>query len=427
MAHDSSPWVHSTIRTHPADDFAYGGDTSYTVDGATDWIGVACSTPDAMKLTGGAFYCDALTGYSPYFVLELWPLLASAINGVDTSGTVLATTAAFACTATTRMAVSFITPYTATQGQPVGLILKHSSGTIDGSNKITVRAISGRAGDRKFPHILTTWDGGSSWTASGNVPAFTITTDQDYDIGGTYTEAYSFPQFILDADTDRVANKFVMPSSTKPLEITVSGFRYNGLGPSTGDEAIAGVWNAAGTLLAGATIDPEWQSGYGDSIDAFAQYNFTSDVTFESGGTYYMGWERPTGGTSFQTQNYLVSRGANTVNNLKGFRSWPMGINGGHLQIWDSTDGTPAWKDQPAYPCTRLLIEPVIRDLHGKYEEAEVCAPAVLGKGDRGEKTPLDCAKTEAERQTWKTGRAKKALGKVINRTNGGYGWNPYA
>ena len=92
------------------------------------------------------------------------------------------------------------------------------------------------------------------------------------------------------------------------------------------------------------------------------------------------------------------------------------------MQIWDSTDGTPAWKDEPVYPASRMLVDPILKDMHGKYEEAEVCAPAKTGKGDRA-----GSFQDPSRNKRRHPGYQAKNLGKLIARNNGGYGWSPFA
>ena len=375
MAHEGREFPRTRIQTGPSDsNFVWATDSGQDMASAAQLLGVTCQVQEDCDLTGGVIYCETITGTSPYWKLKLYPVNgAAAGGGPDTSGSALAESAAFQCVADTRHEIAFASSYTAVQGLAVWCGMVHESGTIDGSNYATVRFRSGRADDQQFPKIAYSANSGSSWSISysGYVPSFTITTDKAYDIGGCYTEERQFSDEseITGADGDRVANKFVMPGSSNPIVWYITGFRLSGQGIMSGDEVNIGVWNTAGVALATGAIDPEWFAGTMDAYDSYADFTLNDAAALESGETYYIGMERPSGGVAFQVQMLVLDKHGGTANggseNANGFRSWPMGQNGGRFAVWDTTDGTPAWKDYPPYNCTRLIIDPIIGDMHG--------------------------------------------------------------
>jgi hypothetical protein len=155
------------------------------------------------------------------------------------------------------------------------------------------------------------------------------------------------------------------PSSDKPIELSIEGFRFIGKGPQSGDECRVGIWNAAGTLLGGNVVDPEQAGGYPGTGDGWYEYYFDDDVTVSSGDTVYIGFERMA--DTFDLTRVQVST-LDYPDDLtaakKGFRVWPFSFNC-WMKVWDESDGSPEWKHDTVDPYARLLLDPIINDLHG--------------------------------------------------------------
>jgi len=407
------------------------------------------ATYEACTLTGGTFYVDQVTGTSPFWKLQLWPLSDNPPNNQfgypDMSGTVLAETAAFQATGDDyRHEQDFTSPYTATKKQMLALLLRHSSGTCDNQNKIGVEYQSGAIDDQAFPFIgaSTNFTAGSpTWNdKSRTVPNITCVTNKDYDLGGPATIGSDWQytggsptDLVMQTNGDRIANKLVIPTSDKPFEMVIGGFRHHGHGPDQDDNPKIGIWNEAGTFLGGSNPwKPDWQGTKGDASDHYVNYYFDTDVTVESGGTYYIGIERTTAQMIIGRQ--VVSEVKDTGSGisasdearaLRAFRTWPLGADC-RMYIWLASDSTPAWKlhsnppQQRVYPYCRMLIDPIIHDIHGKYAEAEECPPAVKGKGDRGRDRAPSRVKNPLK-SGYKLNQAK-----LIKRENANYGWSPY-
>ena len=449
MAHQGLGWTSTILQMSPGSEFQSDTTGAQTLDGTGDAIMLGFSTYEACKLTGGTFYVDILTGTSPFWKLQLWPLYDNPPVGTygypDMTGTVLAESAAFQATGSDyRHEQDFTSQYTATKNQKLALVLRHSSGTVNTSNKISVEYSSGKSDEMAFPWIgfSSNVDGSPSGTWNDKTvttPNITCVTNKDYDLGGPasvgsggqYTGSSS--DNIMQTNGDKMANKWVIPTSDKPFEMVVGGFRHYGMGPTMDKTCKVGLWNQAGTFLGGtASWDADMQGQAGDSSDAFINYYFDTDVTVESGGTYYIGIERTTSQLTIGRQVISSIRDTGSgisasqeAKALRVFRSWPLGADY-RMFIWDASDGTPAWKihseptQSDVYPYSRMLIDPIIHDIHGKYSEGEGCPPAVRGKGDRGHRAPSRVANPR------KSGY-KVNLGKKIQRNNAGYGWNPYA
>ena len=385
MAHQGLGWTNTILQLSPGSEFQSVTTSTSTIDSLDDAMFMGFTTYEACDLTGGAFYLDTLTGTSPFFKMQLWPLFdnpptGSAYGSIDMTGTVLAETANFQGAASdTRTEVAFGSAYTAAKGEKLGLLLRYISGTIDSSNKISVEYASGKSDDMAFPWIshttnFDTGGAGPNWAAAAAItPNMTVTTDQDYDLGGPFSVGTGNQYTglggtgILDTEGDKVCNKMVIPSSDKPIEFVVGGFRHYGVGAQYDKEIKIGVWNAAGSFLGGSvTWDPDMQGQAGDSSDAFVNYYFDTNVTMESAGTYYIGFERKT--EDFTLGRQIVSEITDTAEEasaLKPFRSWPLGANC-RMFIWDAAAGSPAWALHTAdKPYSRLLLDPIIHDIHG--------------------------------------------------------------
>ena len=393
MAHQGLGWTNTILQLSPGSEFQSTSTGPRVIDDEDEGLFLGFTTYEACDLTAGTFYVKTLTGTSPYWKLELWPLYDDPPHGTYgyinfQSGSVLAETAAFQVTGSDyRHEQAFTAAYTATKNQKLGMLLKVDSGTCDGSNSVSVEYSSGKSDDMAFPWVSYTTNmsaggGGPTWNDfQATTPNLTVVTDQDYDLAGPATignenQYTSFPSTdILDTEGDRVCNKLTIPSSDKPIEFVVGGFRHYGKGPESLKEIKIGVWNQAGSFLGGTALwDPDQQGQAGDSSDGFVNYYFDTNVTMESGETYYIGVERLT--EDFPIGRQIVSEITDTAQEataLKAFRSWPLGADC-RMFIWDAADGSPAWKLHEgvgytdAFPYSRMLIDPIIHDIHGSGE-----------------------------------------------------------
>ena len=361
-------WNAAYLATFPGAQFGYGSDAALSMNASGIAFGCIFQVPEDLTLTHGNVIIRGITGTPPAYKLQVWPMSTSADNTPDTSGTVLAETAEFTPDTYvypgTLEKIAFESSYAASGGDVLCIICVYSSGTVDGSNYAKFTRNKGRVdGISGAPSVLarttTTW-------SSANVyyPSTYITTDKDYDIGGTPTLTTS--TFSL-ADNDIGALKIVMPDAIdgNGIKLFCKGFKYAGTGPNGEDEFTCGVWNAAGVaLIESPTIVAE--KGGGGTAGSWG-YNlgigdllFGDVIELESGNTYYMGIKQAAGSTTIQMAGCWF-RGENDM-----FRAWP----GGDMlkaSVWDSSAGSPAWDDDGfgSFGEGRFLISPLLSDIQG--------------------------------------------------------------
>tara|TARA_R110002110_G_scaffold396517_1_gene611426 strand:- start:701 stop:1225 length:525 start_codon:yes stop_codon:yes gene_type:complete len=168
-----------------------------------------------------------------------------------------------------------------------------------------------------------------------------------------------------------------IPSSDMPIKLTVSGFRFIGKGPQAGDDCRVGVWNAAGSLLGGTLVNVTQAGGYPGVSDGWLEYYFDDDVEMESAGVYYIGFERTA--ATFDLTRALVSSldyPDDLTDAKKAFRVWPFSYNC-LMKVWDESDVTPAWKHDTVDPYCRLLLDPILSDIHAKSAGGSTTRPTM--------------------------------------------------
>ena len=354
------------ISTFPDPEFAYTNDSPWSMNTSEHAIGTAFQVPEDMSLTHGNVICKGLTGTSPFYKLQLWPMSTTASCEPDTSGTVLAETAAFQATYSypgTLHKVAFASSYSASANQCLCIVAVYASGTIDSSNYAQFLYTKGRQGQIVgLPVPVYKWD--PTWRAnySQMYPSMTCTTNKTYDVGGVM----STHGLILNlaGDGDRGAIKWEIPEVTdKGIKYFVKGIKYAGYGPDYGDIFKCAIWNADGSVvIQSSNLDAD--VGGGTTEGAWGHYLSATDMMFggvaelESGNTYYLGVERVSG--------YLQMSG-HLFNGESGmFRSWPGGdqFRG---SFWDASAGSPAWDDTmgSSYSPGRLMISPILSDIQG--------------------------------------------------------------
>jgi len=392
----------------------YTNDGDADLDSNDDGIGVLCQSPKALSLTGVNFICNSVTGTSPYFKAQIWPMSTTSNHQPDTSGTVLAETAAFQCSVGLN-SVSFSSPFTTTAGMMFCCIIVHSSGTIDSSNQVGLEYIGGRVRGSQGPGMAMRENNGGTWTFNLEYyGSMTVTTDQGYHLGGHLNHGYG--AVTVETAGHRFGGRFTIPASSASnadLEMHCTGFLFQwGVANST-DVIKAGAWNSAGTELAtSGNIDAD-QVG-GGSSGSIGYYLGTSRVYFQepltmiTGGTYYLGFEHVSGSI---IHNYL-QMGADIATMQK---SYPGGdwcrSAAWEGSAWDEDfDGS----DSPG----RVLISPLLSDIHGT---SSVVPNTNLGVGDRGrERAP------QRTTNPLKSGYHAPNAAKLITRETTEYGWDPY-
>ena len=396
---NTSALIGTELKTHPG---GYWTSTSWNrMQAADDATMTIFQCEEDCNLTGAMARCRFVTGTSPYYKFELFALDTSAY--FTPTGSALATTAGFQAVHNGDCTHNFTSPYTCTAGQTLCLKLSHASGTIDGSNWADFLYYTATMKFQLMP--MTAYWGGSSWIANNQYyPSQVVHTNlaTGADFGGIYNIAAGGYES-LGSTGDRYAQRMQIPASEN-LELHIQGFRYHGRAENSGGgDIIVGIWNAAGVALSTQTIDTHHQN-YQAGQSYARDYYFGDTVTVASGEVVYLGFERNGGGQI----NVQYSK----PNGLLGLKSWPGG-DAFYASEWDGS----SWTDDNT---RRLHLNPILSSVHGLYEEAEECPPAVQGRGDRGHVPP------SRVKNPRKPGY-KVNLGKSIKRTNAAYGWNPYA
>tara|TARA_R110002020_G_scaffold107213_1_gene249175 strand:+ start:1736 stop:2908 length:1173 start_codon:yes stop_codon:yes gene_type:complete len=387
MGHDGLyGWTKVRLGTHPGAEMPAGGSSPFYISD-TFWVGMGFPVTEDCNLTAGVFDLTAITGTPPLYKMEVWPLSTSNLADPDMSGTVLAETASLDLSSADlgRQEHAFSSSYAASKGEHLFILIRYASGTYSASNRIEVRFSGGTLDNPDFPFASYTSNSGTSWTQdSHECPNFAVVTNKNYDLGCAYVDLDEKPYsqtgaHILDTTGDRVCNEMTIPSSDMPIKMTVSGFRFIGKGPQAGDDCRVGVWNSAGSLLGGTLVSVTQAGGYPGVNDGWLEYYFDDDVEMESGGTYYIGFERTA--ATFDLTRALVSSldyPGDLTDAKKAFRVWPFSFNC-WMKVWDESDGTPAWKHDTVDPYCRLLLDPILSDIHAASSGGGSTTGATMG------------------------------------------------
>ena len=340
----------------------YTDDASLVCDDDDVAAGVIFQVPEDCDLTHANVLCKAVTGTQPYFKAKLWPMSTTTGGQPDTSGTVLAETAAYQNSLGLNK-VAFTSAYSATQGEVVACVFEYESGTIDGSNKCDFEYIGGRGNYHSGVNgiLLYRTSGSATYSSNGSYfPSVCVTTDKDYDVGGTQPHGYS--SLGSDVAGHRFCQKFTLPAD-RLLELHCIGIEVNShqILNST-DTAKVGAWDAAGDdLIDLNTLDAD--QGYGATAGEIGFYlgpshlYFAETLTMVSGGVYYLGIEALSGWTKIE----FLTMGDDYDAMQRGYP----GMDWCQVSKWDGS----SWDDDFNAGATgtpgRALISPILSDIHG--------------------------------------------------------------
>jgi len=337
---DTNALIGTQLKTFPG---SYYNDSvgAFTIDASGQLAAVIFQVPEACDITGMTAYCTAVA--SP-------PAYKFTLQGVDGSGdpdgSVKATTAEFTPGGAGTEAHSFTSAYTATQGELLAGVWAYSSGTVDSTHDATFRSYIKSVRFNLFPYY--NYYNGSSWYPDNDsYPAFTLQTDEAWDVGGIYNEEPGTED--VSTIGHRFAQRILIPAD-EDIELHIDGFYYTGdVEKSAGDDYKAGVWNAAGVELASVSIDAAQQAAAFNSLPSPSRsYTFTADATITAGSVFYIGYEH-TGDDL--TIEYAKCGGA------AGLKSWPGGASF-YASLWNGS----SWVDDDE---KRLCLNPTLSSFHG--------------------------------------------------------------
>ena len=337
------------LKTHPGSQYGYGLYGAF-INSSDDKMAVIFTVPDDCNLTGMACYAESVTGTSPYFKMNIQGVTTSGADEPDgvVAGSGTAETDGFQVTATSRQAHDFDTPLAANGGGVYAAVLEYDSGTVDGSNNALFRFATKNVYSNMLPLALSAT--GGAWTSYNLYwPGITVTTDQDYDIGGMFNAGAVTDSSSMNSSGERWAMRMAIPAAEN-LELHVEGFRYNGVPIGTNNEAYKiGIWNEAGVEIVSSTIDADQGGSGGLTALSSREYMFDSIALLESGVVYHIGCEN-TGDT--------VEGSYIDVKHADGLRSYP----GGDIFYASAWNGVDTWTGDQT---RRILINPILSSIHG--------------------------------------------------------------
>ena len=181
-------------------------------------------------------------------------------------------------------AIAFDNPLTPTRGQELCFTFRHSSGTIDGSNNQTIFYCNGiRKVRRGFPNAVGLTAGTWAYLSAPSLVAY-------YTANSVYGEIATTVTVGTTASTSghRRAGYFTRQGSGT---YQIAGFETEFQGPASGGSVKFGLWDAAGTELASATLDSDLFPALSTDIQVRVLFKDSTLPTLNYGTKYYVGVE----------------------------------------------------------------------------------------------------------------------------------------
>lgn len=319
---------------------------NHVVDASNEGVAYVSQSMTDQAITGVFIRYGSRAGVPPSYI--------AAIEGVDGSGSpdgvvkgggtpasVVFTPPADTSWDSAGRWFTLANSYTPTIGELLAITIRHSSGTIDGTNNSSFcRTMSGVRLAPQFPYILT--NSGGTWTKSASPLApfgyRTAAKRFGFLCSIPYTTTVS-------TAGNRSACAFTLPtafgSTYKPL-----GFTFYGRLGSAGNTTKVAVWDSAGTEIASAiTIDSDVQSG----VTNFGNWQvmFTTPPTLTCGTKYYFGAESISGS--------IVGIAGHTLIEADDRLAWPLGANRA-IATWNGS----AWTEtNTVLPLVDLILDDI--------------------------------------------------------------------
>ncbi|MBC8106229.1 MAG: hypothetical protein H7Z14_06530 [Anaerolineae bacterium] len=307
--------------------------SSFTLNNASDYAAWIFKVPAGLasySLTKGMVTVVTVTGTAPTFTLTL-EAVDAATGRPD--GTPLATVDFLPISGDAGHVVTrtFDVAYSSAAGATLALVMRHKSGTIDGSNSVAVRSVIGNNNTR-FPYAVTSDSGGSTTNVNG-VPIFGIQT-----AGGDYfgLPLRSIQQTNINANSStshELGNLFTIPATWfRTYQIAAVRVDVNGLVAS----AVATVSIYSGTTsLQTGTLDMDTVGA--TSGASIIEIPFTSLATLNTGTPYRAVISNSSTGSNLTPVSIDVEANAD-------FAASPLGVDcyssirGNALGAWTDTN-----------------------------------------------------------------------------------------
>ena len=365
-AHAHAQDMRGTVFRTAAWNDTTSGITSTTLDAANDWVAHVFYAKEAGTLSSLCGYLTSETGTGPTYKLG-W-------EGVDaTTGEANATyktgSGECSCTiATNGLSAGWQcctptgTTCTATRGEAVAQTIKHSSGTVDGSNfAVWGTTMSGAFNDstplipnNSYAVANTTGTGtAGSGTKSAEAPMYMYKFTGSRTFGRPITSAGT-QNYSSDSASDEYGNKtrFYCPTGAT---FTVRGIEWYGQTASAAKSATLRLYTGTTAVPGAAVQDVTW--------DADQE---------TSGAGSNRGFERPFDEVTLSNINcesdFLVTIQVNETSSNFGLRYWDVGDNsdldaypgGSNTYAIHRADGTGAFTEVPT---RRMGIDILIDDI----------------------------------------------------------------
>lgn len=349
MADFNREWLSSGFVMSPAASTL----GSLALDQATDQIEVLFQAPDALTITRLGYRLTTITGASPVYQISL--------QGVDTTGRAdgtikSSTNAAGTFTPTGSNSWNWVTltsSYTCARGEVLAIVIKYSSGTVDGSNNASFASTHQLMGSHAaFPFANNVNNAVSARSSGSPVYGFG-TAGQVYgwpiqSIASTATSANSTP--------DELGMLFNIPTTVLST-YRVVGARFMWFTPASATTYKVQLYSGT-TVLQDILMDSDLEVT--SAANAVLEVFFDeATLTTLSGGTDYRISLAPQENTTALRLTQVVYASAADLDSLPFKQTW----------YWTSRTDAGAWSDNTAArPGIDLLIEdwslPAILKVH---------------------------------------------------------------
>lgn len=331
----------------PANDLSL---QNFAMNHAGDQIEFLIQAKEAISITRLGFRSASKTGTTPTYKISLQGINSSGradgtIKGGGSPASATFSPTSLSWSNATFQWLTLDNAYACTRGEFLAVVIGHDSGTIDGSNYMSVTTTTTNAVHR-FPCYVT-YDGNTSTATRSGTPLV------GYGSSGT---AYGAPiqsasqtSFNSGSAADELATRFTLPSGWGNT-YQVAGFRMLGAfaaGGTTKFNLYSGGGASDTTVIASATFTHDYVSSNSGGNFLF-YFSDTTIPTLNFGSTYRLGIQ-PQGAQNV-TINWMG------VASQADFEAFPMGQNFGYSSRVDGGN----WTDDLTQ---RLAIEPILVDI----------------------------------------------------------------
>lgn len=312
-----------------------GAASNHTLDASNDLLEFIFQAPEAATITDLGYLYGARTGTPPTYVIQL--------EGVNLStgradGTVKGATnnakktftppASTADDGVWKWPGAMTETYTCTRGEFLAIVIKYSSGTVNGSNCSSFGYSFGAMPSQNLPYANT--DNAGVNTKQALVPIYGYKSA---------SKTYGFPfqnfyqtSFSSDSTPDEMALRFVVPTSVCST-YTVGYVDFYGRPPDA-SKSIKVILYSGTTALQDVTVDSD-ALATNSSKGAFRVYFDESSLsTLSAGSTYRISIQPQETANNVQLAHYEVSTNSD-------FQAWP----GGAEWYFSSRTDSGAWTD----------------------------------------------------------------------------------